>query len=312
VAIQTKSVIGALGTDSSRGIAFGGGGEWFLAWMLGYALGMREQGVDLGKADVTIGTSAGSLVGTAVMSGHLWRLPHELEVLGKHPTLANKLLSISAGAPSQTRAIDAIANATSTDQESIQEIGRAAMAAHNAPADKYATSLHRMLGHDEWPKGHHVTAVDCYTGEPLIVSESDGIPIATACAASSSVAGINGPVWLEDRYCIDGGISSSSTHADALAGAKVVIILSMFDFLANPPKDSPGAFGIAERIHPGTANREAELLRSQGSTVHVAVANPDPTTKFMDAATILGGMDEGRRRGVLEAPALGAIWNHTE
>lgn len=309
MSIQTKAACGPLGAGVSRAIAFGGGGEWFVAWMLGYALGLRDKGVDLGTADLTIGTSAGSIVGTAVKSEHLWRLPHELEFLGKHPSLANRLLSISHGAPSQTRAVDVIAATTSTDPASIQAIGRAAMAARNAPAEHYAISLHHMLGHREWPDGHHTTAVDCYTGEVLIVSKSDGIPIATACAASSSVAGINGPVWMGDHYCMDGGLSTSSTHADVLAGAKVVVILSMFDFKADPPKQSPGAFGMAERIDPGTAQREADFLRSQGSTVHVAVANPDPATKFMDAATVLAGMDEGRTRGAADAATLGSMWN---
>lgn len=308
--IQTKAEKGPLGKGAARAIAFGGGGEWFVAWMLGYAYGLKENGVDLSEADVTIGTSAGSLVGTAVKSEHLWRLPHGLEFLGKHPSLANKILSISAGAPSQKRAEDVIAAATSVDQKSFQEIGRAAMAAHNSPAEAYAEGLHRMLGSNDWPEGHFTTAVDCYTGEPLIVSKSDGIPIATACAASSSVAGINGPVWLDERYCMDGGLSTSSTHAEALAGAKVVLILTMFDFEANPPKKIPGVFGIAERIHPGTANREAEALRKQGSTVHVAVASPDPTTNFMDAATVLQGMEDGKKRGAEEAETVGAIWKN--
>lgn len=309
MAIQTKVERGPIGAGATRAIAFGGGGEWFVAWMLGYTLGLRDKGVNLGAADVTIGTSAGSLVGTAVKSGHLWRLPHELELLGKHPALANNLLSISAGAPSQARAIAAVTDGSSTSAAAIQELGRVAMAARNSPPESYASSLHCMLGHNEWPDGHYITAVDCYTGEVVIVAKEDGIPIAQACAASSSVPGINGPTWLGDRNCMDGGVSESSTHADVLAGAKVVLILSMFDLETNPPESSPGAFGMAERIHPGTARREAKLLTNAGATVHVAIAGPDPATKFMGAATLLAGMEAGRARGTADAETFGPIWN---
>lgn len=310
--VRTKAEIGPLGAGASRAIAFGGGGEWFVAWMLGYALGMRDAGVNLGLADVTIGTSAGSVVGTAVKSEHLWRLPHEIELLGKHPALAERVLAIQQGGPSQQRAIAAIAAANDTEPATIQQIGRAAMAAHNADPAKYAKSLHTMLGSKEWPTGHHTTAVDCYTGEPLIVTKDDGIPIEVACAASSSVAGVSGPVWLGDRLCMDGGISTSSTHADALVGAKAVLILCMFDFEANPPKSSPGAFGMAERIAPGTAQREARLLEQAGAKVHVAVANPDPSTNFMDAAEMLAGMNAGRERGTADAAAFASIWNEAK
>lgn len=310
--VKTKAEIGPLGTGARRAIAFGGGGEWFVAWMLGYALGMREAGVDLGLADVTIGTSAGSIVGTAVKSAHLWRLPHELELLGKHPALAERVLAIHQGSPSQQRAVASIAAANDTTPATIQEIGRAAMAARNADPVKYAKSLHTMLGSKEWPTGHHVTAVDCYSGEPLIVTSVDRIPIEVACAASSSVAGVSGPVWLGDRLCMDGGISASSMHADALVGAKVVLILGMFDFKTNPPKSSPGAFGISERIRPGTAQREAEILEKAGATVHVAIANPDPSTNFMDAGEMLAGMNAGRAQGAADATAFAPIWNEVQ
>lgn len=58
------------------------------------------------------------------------------------------------------------------------------------------------------------------------MSSDSGIDIATACAASSSLPGVNGPVWLGDHYCMDGGVSPSSTHSDILAGAQRVIIFS--------------------------------------------------------------------------------------
>lgn len=306
--VATMAEHGPIGAGASRAVALGGGGEWFIAWMLGYAEGLLQSGVDLAKADVTIGTSAGSLVGAAIKGGRLAEFTGALRQLGADPAMANKVLNISEGAPSQARARTVMGDTDEITPATLQQIGRAAMAAHNAPDDKYIGSVEGILGLTDWPAGHHTTATDCYTGESLIASSDSGVTIAEACAASSSLPGVNGPTWLGDRLCMDGGVSSSSTHAQMLEGAKSVLIIAMFDFKANPPQHVNPSFGIAERVDPGTAEREAAYLRSKGSTVHVAIANPDPTTDFMDAATIGPAIADGTARGKADAPALAALW----
>jgi NTE family protein len=276
--------------------------------MLGYANGLLDAGVDLTKADVTIGTSAGALVGAAIKGGRLKEFTDALQQLGNDPSSANKELNISAGAPSQARARTVMGQTDQITLETLQQIGRAAMAAHNAPDDKYIGSVQEILGLTGWPAGHYTTSTDCYTGESLIASSDSGVTIAEACAASSSLPGVNGPTWLGDRLCMDGGVSTSSTHAQMLEGSKSVLIIAMFDFLADPPQHVNPSFGIAERVSPGTAEREAAYLRSKGCTVHVAIANPDPTTDFMDAATIGPAIADGIARGKADAPALAPLW----
>ena len=307
MAVQTMSEAGALGSGASTAVALGGGGEWFVAWMVGYANGLLQGGVDLAKADVTIGTSAGAIVGAAIKGGRLSELTEALDQLGANPAMANKVLNISAGAASQARARSVMGDTTEITPTTLQQIGRAAMASHNAPDDKYVASVQGLLGLSAWPEGHHTTATDCYTGESLVASSDSGVTIAQAAAASSSLPGVNGPTWLGDRYCMDGGVSTSSTHAEALQGAKSVLIIAMFDFLADPPKHVNPSFGIAERVHPGTAQREAAALRAAGSTVHVTIANPDPTTDFMDAATMGPAMADGMARGKADASSLTAF-----
>lgn len=306
--VSTMAERGPIGSGAARAVALGGGGEWFIAWMLGYANGLLGAGVDLAKADVTIGTSAGSLVGAAIKGGRLREFTAALQQLGNDPALANKELNISAGAPSQARARTVMGETEQITPGTLQQIGRAAMAAHNAPDDKYVGSVQRILGLTEWPAGHYTTSTDCYTGESLVASSDSGVTISLACAASSSLPGVNGPTWLGDRLCMDGGVSTSSTHAQMLEGAKSVLIIAMFDFQANPPKHVNPSFGIAERINPGTVEREAAYLRSKGSVVHVAIANPDPDIDFMDAATIGPAIAEGIARGKADAPALALIW----
>ena len=47
-----------------RALVLGGGGVTGIAWMTGLLAGLAEAGTNLAAADVVIGTSAGSVVGT--------------------------------------------------------------------------------------------------------------------------------------------------------------------------------------------------------------------------------------------------------
>jgi hypothetical protein len=82
----------------------------------------------------------------------------------------------------------------------------------------------------------------------------------------------------------------------------------MFDFQAHPPQHVNPSFGIAERVNPGTAQREAAALRAAGSSVHVAIANPDPQTNFMDAAQIMPAIATGKAAGKADAESIGSMW----
>jgi predicted acylesterase/phospholipase RssA len=55
----------SLGTGKDRALVLGGGGEYFIAWLLGFAHGLRSAGVSYDLADVIVGTSAGALVGSS-------------------------------------------------------------------------------------------------------------------------------------------------------------------------------------------------------------------------------------------------------
>ncbi|MEU6803579.1 patatin-like phospholipase family protein, partial [Streptomyces neyagawaensis] len=54
---------------SSTALVLGGGGPVGGAWMVGVLAGLSEAGVDLGSADVVIGTSAGAVFGSRLRSG---------------------------------------------------------------------------------------------------------------------------------------------------------------------------------------------------------------------------------------------------
>jgi NTE family protein len=300
----------APGSGKRRAIAFGGGGEWFVAWTLSFLSTARKEGVDLGSADLTVGTSAGSLVGAFLTSERLWRGATEMGFLASHPALLARMVRTGDDHPSQARAAKLLAGAESTDRETVVEIGRAAMAARNPPLDGYERSLRLMLGHGDWPSpAHHVTAVDCYTGERLVIDAGSGVPIATACAASSSLPGVNGPVWIGDRLCMDGGVGTSSTHADLLAGAERAVVFSMMSLTPEEAAARSGGFGFAERLHPGTARRETEALAAAGARTLLVAANPGPEVDFMDPAGLAAAIEDGATRARATIADLAAVWN---
>jgi Patatin-like phospholipase len=69
----------SLGIGKDRALVLGGGGEYFIAWLLGFAHGLRSTGVSFDLADIIVGTSAGAIVGSAAAAGRLgfqnsWRI----------------------------------------------------------------------------------------------------------------------------------------------------------------------------------------------------------------------------------------------
>lgn len=294
-----------VGAGKQRAISFGGGGEWFVCWMLGYGMAAKARGVDLENVDVTIGTSAGSIIGSYVSAGMMEPAFARLSQLAANPEAMAKMVVTDTGADSQKRATRILATVTSTDDADVLAIGRAAMAAQNAPVANYIASLNQLLGGVQWPSPkHHTTAVDCYTGELVVVSSDSGIDIATACAASSALPGVNGPVWLGDHFCMDGGISPSSTHSDILAGAQRVIIFSM---MSRPPKS--GSFGLTMRTNPNEIHDEVAYLESEGSTVRLVCADPEDGIDFMDPTQLANALALGAARAQADVADLTSFWS---
>ncbi|RLP81810.1 hypothetical protein D9R14_02115 [Xanthobacter tagetidis] len=299
-----------LGAGKERGLVLGGGGAYLASWMAGYFHGLKTKGVDLATADIVVGTSAGSVMGAALMGGHLWRLSAELSFLGRFPGLFADLIPTQAPNPSQLRARAAANGATQADPATIQAIGRTAMAARNpAGGGQYPTTVRHLIGEADWPSPKlHTTANDCYTGERLVVSAADGIPINVACAASSSLPGSMGPIWLKNRLCMDGGICQTSTHADVVAGVARALVISLSDGGADAVKVGLRTSGL-----PNTLDAEVATLESQGTKTVLKVVGLLPGVTFvdslMDPKWIEPCLKNGHERGLADGDEMKAFWN---
>ncbi len=241
----------------------GGGGEYFAAWMLGFMHGLHENGVGYEMPDVIIGTSAGSVVGSTIAGGHLAKLTRDFDFFGAFPKLLGALVPTPTPNPSQIRAHDLCNSATNSSLETIQAIGRGAMAARNPSVGKLQDMVIALTGNVHWPSDiFHATTMDCYTGERLVVSSNSNVHISHAVSSSMSLPGIFGPTWVGDRVCMDGGMSPSSTHSDLVAGAKRAIVVSLTDglpgsgprFSSMPNYDPAGNQGSGGGRHQGAAD----------------------------------------------------------
>ena len=289
------------GSGIARGLALGGGGEWFEAWQLAYVTTLAKGGVDLALAGAVVGTSAGSVLGTLLTSGRIAQGANEFIWLAEHPDVMERMVVASTGADSQTRARELQQTSKTSDLAAIQAMGRAAMAARNAPVAELQQSIQTIIGPMDWPSpSMHTTCIDCYTGERVVVSSDSGIPISHAISASMSLPGCFGPTWIGDHYCMDGGISRSGTHADLVAGAKRVVVISLSDGSPEFAELSPFHAPISE---------ELDAVKKSGSEVFVTFANPPKGTNFFGPKQMPLASRMGMEKAKADIGTLAKFWN---
>lgn len=292
-----------------RGLALGGGGTPLIAWYVGYFNALKKGGVDLTNADIAVGTSAGSIFGAMLTSGHLWRLSGEMDLFADFPKLLADLMPAVQFNNSQLRAQRTELSVRDGSPASIQVIGKAAMASRNPDgvASHYKV-IEKLLTSTAWPSdGMFTTAIDCFTGQRIVISKSNGVPINVACAASSSAPGQVGPTFVKDRLCMDGGMSQSSTHCDVIAGVKRAVVISLGDGTINEQKQ-----GLRLSSLPNTIAQEVKDLEAGGTkTKHIIVGLPPGLSKvenLLDPKWIAPYLKFGNDRGIADAAMMQAFW----
>jgi NTE family protein len=256
-------------------LVLGGGGPVGASWTAGLLDGLLSAGVPLGDADVVVGTSAGSVVGS-------W-LTIEPSGLAQVPELMRKRAAWHAGNaqsghgdPSLLRRMAA---ESGRDAESARSIGQAAIAAIPAvSADDAETMWKAALPDGAWPNRLRAVAVNTETGLARAWSAQDGISLAVAVASSTAAPGVAPPVAVAGSVWVDGGVRSG-TNADLLLEIA----------------DAPGAVLIVAPMPSEDLAREEAVLVGRGCRVRVITAEPFYTTpgdlldpRFIDVAAAAG------------------------
>jgi NTE family protein len=304
--IPEVPTVSNLAAGLDRTLVLGGGGEYYVAWYCGFFHGLHELGVDLNRAEMVVGTSAGSYAGSSLTSGHFQRLRLEFDFFGHFPSLFAKLAPLSSPNLSQKRAQEINFNVKDGSPASIRAIGHAALAADNRVNGNAVDRLVGLLTGDsttDWPVAKmYTTANDCYTGERLIVGQAvarkNGIPLAHAAGASSSLPGEMGPTLLGQRFCMDGGISKVWAHTDVVAGSKRAVVIT----LTNGYEGSLLS-GIPHNIY-----KEIDALQATGTRTMLIIAGTPAGLNLLDPRQIEPALRTGYARAKIEADKIEKFW----
>ena len=290
------------GQGLDRGVCLGGGGLFFVAWQIGYLHGIASAGIDLGRAERVVGTSAGSLVATGLSAGHLRRLHLQLTGLARVPALLSLLAPAGNLQPSQQRAVTLFRQAAVADTDTIRAIGYAALAAVTPPPESMRRSAALVLGRGRLPTpGLCVTCVDAYTGQRCVLTRGSGVTIPYAVAASSAVPGLFAPQPVVDRRCMDGGVCGTGTHLDLLAGASRVLVLALSDGSDVPT----GMMTVA----PGSQQRDLDLLRASGAGVFLRVPEAVEVAELMAPESVPKALAMGARQAAADTAEILDFWS---
>ncbi|MGV9567906.1 patatin-like phospholipase family protein [Streptomyces sp. NPDC003480] len=195
---ETKYSIG-------RALVLGPGGLAGTAWMAGLIHGLRREGVDLGEADLIVGTSAGAIVAAALGAEDGLASP----VTGDRPRPAGP----DTG---QTAEVFAVLGTPGLAlDEARRHVGRMAMDTADPRAQQALLAVRReLIGTDAWPERRLlITAVDVASGEPVVWDRDSGLPLVDAVAASCAFPGTAPPIAVGDRHYMDGALREG-TNAD--------------------------------------------------------------------------------------------------
>jgi NTE family protein len=294
------------GAGKDRAIVLGGGSEYMSSFLVGYFHAMLGNGIDLRLADIVVGTSAGAVLGSALLGSRLDLFSAEFNLLADYPKVMAKLVPTKKFTPSQERVMKMGLTAKDGSPATIQAIGHAAMAAKSIPSEKFQANIKVFLGDMKAiPPKMYITTIDCYTAERLVIAPDSGVSVIDACAASASAPGVTGPTWVKDRVCMDGSIGSTETHCDIVAGSKRALVIALADTIEQEKE------GLRLNHLPNTILQEVKDLEARGTKTKLVVVGMLPGRKTMsvvDPGIMEPAIKYGYERGMQDLPEMKRFW----
>jgi NTE family protein len=201
-------------------LVLSGGGLLGVGWELGVLRGLQDGGVDMGRFDKIVGTSAGAVAGAVAASGA--PLEAVAPVAERDIQLAAMLQQINPGAMGPV--FEALMSGGEADQAHRARLGAIARQTRIAE-DLYLEVFRQYLPAVPWPKPLIITAVDVDDGAFVSWGVAAGVSMVRAAAASSAVPGIFPPITIAGRRYMDGAIRSP-TSADLAEGSDLVVVVA--------------------------------------------------------------------------------------
>jgi NTE family protein len=290
-----------------RALVLGGGGSAGNAWLIGVIAGLFDAGLGVTKADLIIGTSAGSTAAAQVTGAS----PAQLlaDILSTAPPQrpadgGSDAGGVAAGSVSdQMRRTSEIIAAAADPADMRRRLGAAALETDAtwlaSGQTRWRATVASRLPIQHWPQqAVHITAVDAQTGEPVVFDRDSGVDLVDAVAASCASRSAYG---IGDRRYIDGGYRRSSENADLASGYRRVLVLSPLGGKSRAPQE--WGMHLAAQV---------DELRAGGSEVEFVLPDGNSLTAFggnmMDLSARGPAARAGHDQGAALAGRLAEFW----
>ncbi|MEV6057894.1 patatin-like phospholipase family protein [Streptomyces sp. NPDC052107] len=276
---------------SGTALVLGGGGPVGGAWLTGVLAGLAEAGIDLGSADVVIGTSAGAVFGSRIRCGVPAADLYERQLSGADAVR----LPVTVR---QTARFLWAALGSRNPQRSVERLAQAALRARTGPESDVFDTVAALLGDvRDWPgRELRITAVDVRTGRLEVFDSRSGVTLLEAVAASCAVPVVWPPVTVAGRRWMDGGSRSTANLQLARGYRRVLAVVPV-----------PRAVGP----HPSASQQAAEL--SDGGA-RVILLSPDRAARramgrnMADDTRRTAAARAGYAQASALAPSVADVW----
>jgi len=280
-------------SEQRTALVLGGGGITGIAWEVGLIAGLAEAGVDLGDADLVVGTSAGSVVGAQLTSG---TDVESLYARQLEPPSAEKVARLGRG----TLARYGLAMLLSRRDDAafrrrVGAVARAAADRGRTPTEaQRRAAIASRLPSTEWPdRALVVTAVDAESGEFTRFTRESGVELVAAVGASCAVPGVYPPVTIGGRRYMDGGMRSPANADLAAAYDRVVVIAPL-------PRGVGPMTGVDAQV-AGLAGRVAVVSPDEDALAAIGENVLDPAAREPSARA-------GRAQAASVSTRVAEVW----
>ena len=279
-------------TTTKVGLVLGGGGLVGMAYHAGALKALGDRGVDLGAADVLVGTSAGAVMAAYLAAG--WTADDFFEYAhGRHPDVVkessdrNGNLNVfvplwSSPAQRVARSIGSMF-AVASSRGYVRKVtgGRVPgpLLRRTFPAGLFSSTETRLRLQEDlpttWPRaGVYLCAADLYSGKRVAFGHADApeAPFPDAVLASTAIPGIFPPVRIGNRQYVDGGIVSATSLDLAVAeGCEAIICVAPLGYRNEGGIVEPRLWGpmLMRSLFARTLKREVNEARRTGIDVLV-------------------------------------------
>lgn len=281
-------------------VVLAAGGERIVPWEIGVLAGYSDAGLDLGRAGLVVGTSAGSLVAAQLalgvdQAGHADRIARSgvpeapAALLERAATALPRLLALQA----QTAELGV--------RERSRRVGRFALEAETIPEDSHVAAVTERLPEGAWPASLRLMAVDAETGELVRLSADLQVGVGRGVAAARALPGVLPTVTVGRRRLMD-AVIASGTNAD------VAVADGVDRALVITAAASQAKAGTVDAALEAGLGRELDALGAAGVAVEVIRADEEARSAMgeqlygiVDAAE---AANAGRRAGRAAARRL--------